>query len=189
MENIKAENTGVDPDPIVNSYDIYIKPEVANGKKLCILQFPNRDDKEGYNIEQNCKPIALRVKPESGLFELDVPIDYTVPTYDKEKGVRWGDALKQAEATKGGTTYGLPGGFGIGAQPGGGAGRGRGRGIKDEPEDLSGMSREKWGKMLREQRVMSKQTLGGQIIPVDSCSPTYYIGAFRKSMHSKSEDN
>lgn len=180
MAEIGNEKESVDLDPIVNSYDIYIKPQIPDDKKLYALQFPNRSAEEDYSVSNNSKPIALRVKPEAGLFELDVPIDIEVSTYDREKGVKWGDALKQANATKGGTTYGLPGGFGIGASVGG-ATRGRGRAVKDEPEDLTGMSRERWNKMLKDQRVMMHQTLGGQVIPVDSCSPTYYCGAFRNS--------
>jgi len=160
MASLPHDKEPIDEDPIKASYDIYIKPTLSNGRKLYVLQFPNRPSTQPYIEAQGSKPTELRMKPESGLIELDVPLD-AFRNYDREKGVRWGDALKQSNATK--TTYGLPGGFGIGGQP---AGRGRGRAVKDEPEDLSGISDQSFTAMLNQQRVMTKQTLGGQAVPV-----------------------
>lgn len=168
-------------DPIKASYDIYIKPTLSNGRKLYVLQYPNRAASQPYTAEKNSQPLELRAKPKSGLIEVDVPVD-VFRNYDREKGIRWGDALKQTNATKGGTTYGLPGGFGIGAQPGGGAARGRGRPVKEEPEDYNGMSESKFTEILNQQRVLMRQTLGGQAVPVEASSPQYMIGAFRQSM-------
>lgn len=179
MANIEDDSS----DPIKASYDIFIKPNLSNGQKLYVLQFPNRAASQPYTAEKNSQPLELRTKPKSGLIEVDVPVD-VFRNYDREKGIRWGDALKQTNATKGETTYGLPGGFGIGAQPGGGGGRGRGKPVKDEPEDFNGMSERAFTEVLDQQRVLVKQTLGGQAVPVETSSPQYMIGAFRHSMFS-----
>lgn len=177
MANPTTDKGQIELDPIKATYDIYIKPTISNGRKLYVLQFPNRPSNQPYIEAQGAKPTELRMKPKSGLMELDVPLD-PFRNYDREKGVKWGDALKQSNTTKGGHAYGLPGGFGIGGQP---AGRGRGRGMKEEPEDLTGITDQAFTSMLNQQRVMTKQTLGGQAVPVESSAPQYMIGAFRKS--------
>ena len=164
-----------DSDPIKASYDVYIKPGISGDRQVYILQFPNRDTKQDYSQESDSKPLSLRIKPESGMVEVDVPIDVW-RNYDRQKGVRWGDAAKKSSMAKGGGSHGMPGGFGIGgAQT---TGRGRGRGDLDEDigherllEDYNGA--------VQSDQVLKKQTLGGQFVLKEDTNPQYMIGVWR----------
>jgi DNA-directed RNA polymerase-3 subunit RPC5 len=166
-------------DEIVASYDIFVKPQLENGKKIYILQFPNRDARQGYSAASSSMPLAVRMKPKSGLMELDVPIE-TFRNYDREKGIKWGEAVRKSDKSKGndGGSLGLAGGFGIGAgQP-----RMRGKAAKDDDfEDMMTQDEllREFERSVGEGRVLGKQTLGGQSIPKDKTTPQYMIGTFR----------
>jgi DNA-directed RNA polymerase III subunit RPC5 len=90
-----------DSDPIKASYDVYIKPGISGDRQIYVLQFPNRDTKQPYSQKNESKPFNLRIKPEAGMVEIDVPIDVW-RNYDREKGIKWGDAVKKSSMTKGG---------------------------------------------------------------------------------------
>lgn len=158
-------------DPIKVSYDVYIKPSLQNGRQLYVVQFPNRPQTSSYSQTNNAPPSELRIKPKSGLLELDVPID-AWHNYDREKGQRWGDAIKKSTAA--GVSHGLPGGFGIG-----------GAGIRARPggddEELQEQIGRDFNAAVTHQKVLVKQTLGGMMVPKDATSPTYMIGAFKKN--------
>jgi DNA-directed RNA polymerase-3 subunit RPC5 len=173
-ENVAEE----DADQIVASYDIYIKPHLKDGKKVYILQFPNRDSRQNYSSANSSLPLELRMKEKSGLVELDVPMD-TFRNYDREKGVRWGEAVRKSENTKqgGGGSHGLGGGFGIGGAQGA-----RPRGAQNDDNEEMNMQEalmRDFARSVDQGRVLSKQTLGGQAIPRDRTTPQYMIGAFR----------
>ena len=167
-----------DPDPIVSSYNIYVKPRFKDGKKVYILQFPNRDSKQAYSIANSSLPLELRLKEKSGLLEIDVPID-TFRNYDREKGVKWGEAVRKSDQLKGadGGSLGLAGGFGIG---GGQSARPRSarQGTEDEGITQEALMRD-FAASVAQGRVLRKQTLGGQAMPKDSTTPQYMIGSFR----------
>ncbi|PQE10208.1 dna-directed RNA polymerase iii complex subunit rpc37 protein [Rutstroemia sp. NJR-2017a WRK4] len=160
-----------DDDPITSSYDIFIKPQIADGRQVYIIQFPNRDIEQRYSGATDSQPSKFRIKPNSGMVEMDVPIDAR-RNYDKDKGVKWGDAIKKSNMVKGGGSHGLPGGFGIGGAHA--TGRGRGRGEELDPQRVM----EDYEGAIQREQVLVKQTLGGQIIPVEKTSPQYFVGAF-----------
>jgi DNA-directed RNA polymerase-3 subunit RPC5 len=166
-----------DPDPIRSSYDVYIKPRISGDRQIYVLQFPNRDSKQHYSQENESQPLKLRTKPEAGMLEIDVPIDVW-RNYDRGKGIKWGDAAKKSNMTKGGGSHGLPGGFGIGgAQP---TGRGRGRGEGDDELNHESLLAE-YATTVQRDRVLKKQTLGGQFVANYDTSPQYMIGVWRES--------
>lgn len=174
----------VEEDEIVASYDIFIKPHLKNGKKVYILQFPNRDAQQGYTAANSSMPLEIRMKEKSGLVEVDVPID-VFHNYDPEKGIRWGEAVRKSDHNKGSDagSHGLAGGFGIG---GGQSARPRGRGVAhDDHEDMITQDEllRNFERSVSGGRVLTKQTLGGQAIPKDSTTPQYMIGAFRNREH------
>lgn len=176
MEKVEAEE--YDPDPIRASYDVFIKPQMDGERQIFVLQFPNRDANQPYSAANDCQPQELRIKPAAGMVELDVPLD-VYRNYDKEKGIKWGDAMKKSATAKGGGSHGMPGGFSIGgAQPGA---RGRGRGDADEVENHVKLLDDYNGAVQRDQ-VLKKQTLGGQVLPQTETSPQYMIGVFRDGM-------
>jgi DNA-directed RNA polymerase-3 subunit RPC5 len=167
-----------DPDPIVSQYNIYVKPRFRDGKKVYILQFPNRDSKQAYSVANSSLPLELRIKEKSGLLELDVPVD-AFRNYDREKGIKWGEAVRKSDQLKGGDdgSLGLAGGFGIG---GGQSTRPRSarQGTEDEGITQEALMRD-FAASVAQGRVLRKQTLGGQTMPKDSTTPQYMIGAFR----------
>lgn len=175
MANTQEEQP--DSDPIKATYDVYIKPHISANRQIYILQFPNRDSKQPYSAALQSKPYKLRIKPKAGMVEMEVPID-PWRNYDREKGIKWGESMRKSQMAKGGGSYGLPGGFGIGAaQP---SGRGRGRGEVDDIALQERLLEDYAGAVQREQ-VLVRQTLGGQMVAVEDTTPQYMIGAFRNS--------
>ncbi|KAK0391408.1 hypothetical protein NLU13_0908 [Sarocladium strictum] len=172
-----APPTQVDPkdeedDPITASYQVFLNPSLPLGRRLLVLQHPNRTDNA-----PRPPPTELRLKSEAGMVEVDMPLD-TGAAYDREKGLNWGRTLKQSMALKNGGSHGLAGGFGAGAvQQRGGAGGGRGRGARvEEDEDLD------WPEAVRQDKVLRTQTLGGQY--PDSKEVQYMVGVFQgKNLH------
>jgi len=164
-----------DPDdPIIASYDVYLKPQIADGRKIYILQFPNRDMHEPYTAANHCQPTELRIKPESGMVELDVPIDYK-HNYDRQKGIKWGGAMKKSDHARGVGAHGLPAGFGIG----GAQSKGKGQTADAEREEIEKKLRDFDG-AVEQGEALAKQTLGGQIARREEHSPQYMIGTFRE---------
>ena len=167
-------------DPIKSCYDVYIKPQISSERQIYILQFPNRDSKQHYSAANESKPLKLRMKEKAGMLELDVPVD-AWRNYDREKGIKWGEAMKRSNMIKGGGSHGMPGGFGIGgAQP---SARDRGRGDAEDEINQQRLLEDYAGAIQREQ-VWTKQTLGGQTVANEGSTPQYMIGAFRDSTYS-----
>ncbi|KAF3767070.1 hypothetical protein M406DRAFT_242068, partial [Cryphonectria parasitica EP155] len=163
--------TSDEDDPIVGTFNILLGPPLAANRRVLILEHPNKTDGK----KPARAPMELRVKPTTGMVELDFPVDYNT-AYDRTKGLNWGTNLhKSTEAKKGGS-HGLAGGFGVGAPPprvrAGGAAGGRGDEILDMGMD--------WGEALRRDFVLRTQTLGGQT-PDVSAESKYMVGVFAGS--------
>lgn len=159
-------------DPIISTYNILLKPTLSAHRKIMILEHPNKSDGKKHARA----PLELRMKPATGMVELDYPLDYNT-FYDRNKGLNWGTNLhKSMEAKKGGS-HGLAGGFGVGAPPP----RARaGRGAGDEILDL-GMD---WSEALRRDYVLRTQTLGGQK-PNAGMESKYMVGVFSEGTPSR----
>ncbi|KAL7804694.1 Sin-like protein conserved region domain-containing protein [Trichoderma aethiopicum] len=156
-----------DDDPITASYQVFLNPSLPLGRRLLVLQHPNRTDNT-----PRPPPTELRLKEHSGMVEVDMPLDNTT-AYDREKGLRWGRALQNSMAVKSGGSHGLAGGFGVGAvqqrAP-------RKKGDADADEDLD------WNEAVRQGKVLSTQTLGGQYPEADEVQ--YMVGVFQgKHLH------
>jgi DNA-directed RNA polymerase-3 subunit RPC5 len=89
----------------------------------------------------------MRLKPKSGMVELDVPTNI-IDSYDREKGMRWGRVLQESLLAKSGGSHGLAGGFGVGAP--------QQRGRRREDSEISD-----WSEEVKHGRVLHTQTLGG----------------------------
>lgn len=162
-------------DPIVSSYDIYIKPRATQQRQFVVMQFPNRDSSQPYNESNGTAPLAIRMKPKAGMFEMDVPVD-PWHNYDREKGVIMGDALNKSEATKGPGSHGLSAGFGIGAQP---ASRGRQRAAANEELNTEPLIKN-FQDSVQNRKTLVKQTLGGPVGTEEwSSSPVHGWGLSR----------
>jgi DNA-directed RNA polymerase-3 subunit RPC5 len=169
----------VDDDPIVAEFPVFIKPGLGGDRKFFVLQFPNRERDKPYDAKHECAPTELRVKPNAGMVELDVPMDVH-RNFDRVKGIKWGEAMNKSSMAKGGGSHGLPGGFGIGGSnvP---AGRSRGRGEAEEAENQEKLL-SNYEQAVEDGHVLQKQTLGGQFIAKNSTSPQYMVGTFTNGM-------
>ncbi|RBR21551.1 uncharacterized protein FIESC28_04819 [Fusarium coffeatum] len=135
-----------DDDPVTATYNVFINPSLPLGRRLLVLQHPNRTDDA-----PRPPPTELRVKAQAGMVEVDVPLDNTV-AYDREKGLKWGKTLNASMATKNGGSHGLAGGFGFGTVQ---TRSGRKK-TEDEDEVMD------WQEAVRQDKVLRTQTLGGQ---------------------------
>lgn len=135
-----------DDDPVTATYNVFINPSLPLGRRLLVLQHPNRTDDA-----PRPPPTELRVKAQAGMVEVDVPLDNTV-AYDREKGLKWGKTLNASMATKNGGSHGLAGGFGFGTVQA----RGGRKKAEDEDEVMD------WQEAVRQDKVLRTQTLGGQ---------------------------
>ncbi|KAL2362083.1 hypothetical protein RJZ56_005024 [Blastomyces dermatitidis] len=179
-------------DPVIASYDIYITDSQI---RRFLLQYPDRQATQPYNAATQQKPTELRLKPRTGLVEVDIPINTHV-NYDERKGLRYGNALKKSRVIAEGGSMGMAGGFNTGGRAKGAVGAGAGAGASgmDDGEDgmtMMGKRRQQIfagdeeGLMDYEDEkagvIMTTQTLGGRIKePVDG-DPVYMLGAFREN--------
>ena len=173
-----------DPDPIKASYDVYIKPRISADKQVYVLQFPNRDSKQHYSVANGSAPFKMRIKPNAGMVEMDVPMD-ALRNYDREKGIKWGEAIKKSNMSKNGGSHGMAGGFGIGGAQAGG--RGRGRGQNPDDDSLQRRILDDYENAVKREEVLVRQTLGGQCVSNEDTTPQYMIGTFRKSRLLRSD--
>lgn len=160
---------------VVAEYDMYINNP---GKRLMLLQYPNRDPGQSYSDRMGQKPLELRIKPKSGLVEVDIPLSVH-SHFDKQKSIQFGQAMRKSRTLQDGGSYGLYGGL----KPGGG-GSGRGRSRTDDQE-LEDPSQETLMKDFEDANqngyVMNKLVLGGHIVPWKDGDPIYMIGVFKGS--------
>ncbi|KAM3511542.1 hypothetical protein MY11210_004828 [Beauveria gryllotalpidicola] len=159
-----------DDDPITASYPVFLNPALPLGRRLLVLQHPNRTDESG---GARAPPSELRLKAVSGMVEVDMPLDYN-EAYDRDKGLRWGRTLQTSMVAKNGGSHGLAGGFGFGAvqQRGGGAAAAGRRRNEVDAEDLID-----WNEAIRQDKVLRTQTLGGQYPEADEVQ--YMVGVFQ----------
>lgn len=167
-DDVLCEDSDPD-DPTVASWDVFMTPEIQ--EKLLLLQYPERSRTQPYNDANHQKPLELRIKPKTGMVEVDVPVNIHA-NYDKEKGVQWGESMRKSRVLKEGGSYGLAGGLGIGATT---------KKEDDEADDDS-IPQEallaNFEDANNKGHVLNKQTLGGQIIEPKDGDPIYMLGSF-----------
>lgn len=166
LDKMDIDNDVEDDDPITASYPVYLNPALPLGRRLLVLQQPNRTDDT-----PRPPPTELRLKAHSGMVEVDLPLDNTT-AYDREKGLKWGRTLQSSMASKNGGSHGLAGGFGFGAVQQ----RGKKKGEQDDDEYMD------WNEAVRQEKVLKTQTLGGQYPDTDEVQ--YMVGVFQGSMSS-----
>ncbi|PGH07027.1 sulfite reductase (NADPH) hemoprotein beta-component [Blastomyces parvus] len=177
-------------DPVIASYDIYITDSQI---RRFLFQYPDRQATQPYNAATQQKPTELRIKPRTGLVEVDIPINTHI-NYDEKKGLRYGNALKKSSVIAEGGSMGMAGGFNTGGRAKGAVGAGAGAiGVDDGEDGMAMMGKRRQqifagdeeGLMDYEDEkagvIMTTQTLGGRIKePVDG-DPVYMLGAFREN--------
>lgn len=107
MESAGPSEAEVDRGPIRNEFDVMLN---TTEYMVLLLRFPNRDRNQPYNEASGMKPLEIRFKPKCGLLQIDVPLDVD-RNYNREKGVEYGEAMKNSKLLQKGGDYGLAGGF------------------------------------------------------------------------------
>ncbi|KAG5439357.1 hypothetical protein PCK2_000806, partial [Pneumocystis canis] len=82
--------------PVIKTYNIYTTSYLND--YLYLFQYPIRPSIQPYIEESFSKPLELRIKPKSGLVEVDVPI-YTKKYYNEERGIKFSRNLEN-DSTK-----------------------------------------------------------------------------------------
>jgi DNA-directed RNA polymerase-3 subunit RPC5 len=171
-----------DPDPdsdeVIAEYDVFITPSLAD--QVYLLQFPNRAEKHPYNKSHLSCPLAMRLKPHTGFLELDLGMNPRA-NFNRAKGVEWGRSLQEAQQGNA-NAFGIAAGFGKGGRTGQveAANRAQLNAGVDEDERTAAVL-ESWDDAVDTGKVMTRQTLGGQIVPPEADRPVYMMGAFRGS--------
>lgn len=157
-------------DPVIASYSVFIKPPLPENRKLVVLQYVNKTAQDPAQIRVP-RISELRVKPKTGMYEVDIPID-TTEAYDRTKGIAWGTALQKSMEAKKGGSLGLAGGFNIVATSTSARGR-RGAGADDEIPLT-------WAEATRQDKVLRTQTFGGGR-SAEEANTRHMIGVFQGS--------
>lgn len=102
-------------DPVIASYDVYISnpPTTTSSKppRVFVLQYQShRPSTKPYDSAHSQRPTSLRIKPETGIFELDIPIP-TSNNYNQPLGTQLGRTVREAKLAHPNSTHGLGGGF------------------------------------------------------------------------------
>lgn len=127
-----------------------------------MLQYSShRPYNKPYNSARSQKPTSLRLKPRTGVVEVDVPI-LTYENYNVKKGAQFGKAMSETRISHTNSGYGLSGGFV--------AGQGNTNNVHlhdvplhDEEED----------------KLLDTQTLGAKAVSTSDRDPVYMLGSLR----------
>ena len=179
-------------DPVIKQWKMYMN---ANpNTHVMLLLYPDKWPGELYNVKTAQKPIEMRIKTNFNLVEVDIPIDPFGKSFDKIRGIIYGEALRKSQVLKEkGGSYGVAGGFGIDNSNEGGSKKGsKKRGSKkrgaaasaSRPASEVGPTVEAlladYDNAVKGGHVMDKITLGGKISPWSEDSPNWFVGYFEK---------
>ena len=163
-------------DPVVRQWNMYMN--VSPDTHVILLRYPEEQKDDPYSDLKRETPTEFRIKPISGLIEVDLPINPRADTFDKMKGIMYGEAMRKSKIMKErGGSYGIAGGFGLGGsnmkvRPGPG-----------QPAVTPDVSHkdllENYDEAIRTGHVMTKVTLGGHINVWNETSPNLYVGHFK----------
>lgn len=159
-----------DDDPVVASYDVVLTDSDVS---RYVFQYVDREHDRPYNDQENQRPIQLRLKPRTGLIEVEVPIS-TRENYDVNKGMRYGDAVNKSRSARDGGAYGMAGGFTAGSGTAAAGGR-----VKMEANgDVEILDNKR---AVDSASLIRVQSLGGRIKPSEEGDPVYMLATFTDS--------
>ncbi|KAF3907706.1 hypothetical protein AA313_de0207925 [Arthrobotrys entomopaga] len=163
-------------DPIVQSYDIIINNTFED--MMYLFQYPVRNKSQPYTLQEGFAPVEARMKVNTGVLELDIPINVD-RNYDEQKGVLYGEVLHKSRLQKslrGGT--GVDGGSDRGEGPSDRRKRRRTAEDEDDDDDSAIPTPETlldFEEAKRKNRILNRQTLGSKVQQTDA---NYFVGLF-----------
>ncbi|KAJ5690477.1 hypothetical protein N7462_004869 [Penicillium macrosclerotiorum] len=150
----------LEDDPVISSYDVFLTDSEIS---RYVFQYLDRPGSKPYNERHGQKPTGLRMKPGTGLVELEVPIFTRPGAYDMNKGLKYGEAMKKGPRRT--RWWSLRGGR-----------------VKSEGAGEMEMLDNK--KMMDPSALVRTQALGGRIKPAEEGDPVYMLATFKgKNLH------
>ncbi|RMZ82431.1 hypothetical protein DV737_g2094, partial [Chaetothyriales sp. CBS 132003] len=137
----------------------------AVDSRLVILQYPAfRPHHRPYNARRNQKPRSLRLKPKTGMLEVDVPL-LRQWDYNPDAAARYGRALAESKTMQVGASHGLGGGFSNGP-------------AQYSVPPLQAVPAHSEA-AIEEAAALDTQTLAGKMAVPSEQDPVYFLAAFR----------
>lgn len=152
----------MEDDPVIASYNVYMTgpPSGQHDKapKYYVLQYPShRPSTKLYDASRGQKPLSLRVKPNTNLFEIDVPI-ITSDNYNADLAKHLGRSMNTS-SSRTMPSYGLSGGFSTNHAP-------QHVNLDDLP-------------VYGEEEALKTQVLGGKVAASTDKDPVYMLAAMK----------
>lgn len=163
-------------DPVIKKWNMYMN--VCPETHVMLLRYPEKMPGQ-LRDKTNGKPLEMRIKPQCGLVEVDIPIDPYATEYDKLRGIIYGEAMRKSKVLKEkGGAYGVAGGLAASS-----AVRTRSRiGQPAEEDELTNEDLlEDYDYAVEHGHVMNKMTLGGHINLWQEGNPNLFVAAFKGS--------
>lgn len=170
--------SGYENDPVEKEWAIILNPPPDN-RRVVVLRYPHRGSGDPYLARKGQKPMEIRIKPRSGLVEVDVPLHIHQKTYDKHRGLMYGGAMRRSEIIQAGGSFGVRGGLGnattTNKRPVGQ--RVPSLGAEPSEDDLL----DDFEQASADGHVMNKITLAGVVAPWEEIDPVYFLAIFKQS--------
>ena len=170
---------GFDDDPVEKEWAVCMNPGSHN-RHTVVLRYPHRNSGNPYLDRNSQQPLEIRIKPKSGLVEVDIPLPVHQKTYDRHRGIQYGEAMGKNGVIQSGGSFGVRGGLGNANFNGRRFTGSQGfpsttETLQDDPlrfdEDSGG-----------EGRVMNKITMAGIISPWEETDPLYFLATFKENV-------
>lgn len=136
-----------------------------------LLRFPNRRPDQPYSERTGQKPLEIRIKPQFGHVEVDIPIKIE-ESWDIKKAIEYQQAMRSSTVLQQGASYTLAGGLGA-TEP---ADKSKTRPKPTFPSMETLMANV--DDANNKGHVMNKITLAGRIHPPQDHEPSYMFGTF-----------
>jgi len=165
-------------DPVVRQWNMYMN--VRPNQHIMLLRYPEKMPGQVYKARNGQKPLEMRIKTKSRLVEIDIPLDPHNTSYDKVRGIIYGEALRKSKILKEkGGAYGLAGGFGLGGPTQTRAATRAAQSAVDTDPTVEDLLKD-YDNAVKNGHVMNKMTLGGHIIQWQEGYANLFAGAFTR---------
>ena len=174
---------GFEDDPVEKEWAVCMNPNSRN-RHMVVLRYPHRNSGNPYLDRNNQQPLEIRIKPKSGLVEVDIPLPVHQRTYDRHQGLRYGEAMGKNEVIQSGGSFGVRGGLGNANFNGRrfNATEGFPSTIETLQDDQLRLTEDSGD----EGRVMNRITMAGIISPWEETDPLYFLATFKENVVGES---
>ena len=169
---------GYENDPVEKEWAIFLNPP-PNDRHVVVLRYPHRSSGDPYLARKGQQPLEIRIKPKSGLVEVDVPLHIHQKTYDQHRGIMYGEAMKKNEILQAGGSFGVRGGLGNASTMNRRSVGNKGPANGTEPSEEELLDDIDQANVTG--HVMNKITMSGVITPWEETDPVYFLAIFKQN--------